>query len=145
VTQHVLLIVDDSDDHRFITVTELRRVKTTPPFTIEEASNANDALQIIDRLARVNSIVLILCDYRMPRMGGLDLLRVVRSRHPGKGLRFVVYSSTDQGVAEEAVAAGADEFMVKPMDLQQFRAALKRLVDEWYAAKTTSRPLRRSI
>lgn len=80
-------------------------------------------------------------------MTGLDLVRAIRSQHPGRSIRLVVYSSTDQGVADESRRAGADEFMVKPMDLHQFRAALRKLIDDWQAPTPIPerRPPRRSI
>jgi CheY-like chemotaxis protein len=99
LTPHTLLIVDDSEDHRFITVTELRRIKTPIPFAVEEVPGALEALNALDRLVKAQHQVLVLCDYRMPRMGGIDLLRATRARHGAKNIRLVVYSSTDQGVA----------------------------------------------
>lgn len=126
-----ILVVDDSEDHRYITTTELRKVRSKEPFRIAEASRGDEALEAIPRLLEESSHVLVLSDYRMPNMGGVELLRAARAQYPTDRLRFVIYSSTDHGVGDESRASGADVFLVKPMDLQDFRKELQKIVDQW--------------
>lgn len=127
---HCILVVDDSEDHRFITLTELRRLGLAH-VRLEEADGAEAALTKVPRLLSESASLLILADYRMPRMGGVELLRSVRHAYPKAPIRFVVYSSTDAGVSEESHQNGADEFIIKPMELNEFRRTLQALVDAW--------------
>lgn len=135
-----ILVVDDSEDHRYITTTELRRVRTREPFRIAEAARGDEALDAIPGLLRESSHLLVLSDYRMPNMGGVELLRAARARFPTDRLRFVIYSSTDHGVGDESRASGADVFLVKPMDLQDFRKELQKIVEQWLAQAVPSEP-----
>jgi CheY-like chemotaxis protein len=79
--------------------------------------------------------VLVFSDYRMPSMGGIELLKAIRQRWPKEPVRVVIYSSTDQGVGEESLSHGADEFMVKPMELQEFRRELRRAVESFLSSE----------
>ncbi|HEX9816089.1 MAG TPA: response regulator [Candidatus Thermoplasmatota archaeon] len=124
-----VLVVDDSDDHRFIAVTELQRLKLPKKLRIEEAATGDDALQQVAKMLRDGLRVLVFSDYRMPKMGGIELLKAIRQRWPKEPVRVVIYSSTDQGVGDESLSSGADEFMVKPMELFEFRRELRRAVD----------------
>lgn len=135
-----VLVVDDSDDHRFIAVTELQRLKTSKKLRIEEAATGDDALQEVAKMLREGLRVLVFSDYRMPKMGGIELLKAIRQRWPKEPVRVVIYSSTDQGVGHESLSSGADEFMVKPMELQEFRRELRRAVDAFLNGDKTPAP-----
>lgn len=126
-----VLVVDDSDDHRFIAVTELQRMKLPKKVRIEEAATGEDALEQVAKMLREGLNVLVFSDYRMPQMGGIELLKAIRKRWPKEPVRVVIYSSTDQGVGQESLAHGADEFMVKPMELLEFRSELRRAVESF--------------
>lgn len=135
-----VLVVDDSDDHRFIAVTELQRLKLPKKLRIEEAASGDDALQQVARMLREGLRVLVFSDYRMPKMGGIELLKAIRQRWPQEPVRVVIYSSTDQGVGNESLSSGADEFMVKPMELLEFRRELRRAVDAFLDGDKTTAP-----
>jgi two-component system, response regulator FlrC len=124
-----VLVVDDSDDHRFIAVTELQRLKLPKKLRIEQAASGHEALEQVATLLREGLRVLVFSDYRMPQMGGIELLKAIRQRWPHEPVRVVIYSSTDQGVGQESMSHGADQFMVKPMELVEFRRELRRAVD----------------
>lgn len=135
-----ILVVDDSEDHRFITLTELSRL-AVPNVRLEQADGAEAALAKVPRLLEESHALLILADYRMPRMGGVELLRAVRHAHPRAPIRFVIYSSTDAGVSDESLRNGADEFLIKPMELNEFRDSLRGLVDGWLPRRSSRRAI----
>lgn len=71
--------------------------------------------------------MLILSDINMPGMSGLDLLGRVRARWPG----LVVFMITAYGDAEteaRARAAGAQEFISKPVDFAALKDRLRRFI-----------------
>lgn len=135
-----VLVVDDSDDHRFIAMTELQRLKLPKRVRIEEAASGDEALAQVAKMLRDGLRVLVFSDYRMPKMGGIELLNAIRKSWPHEPVRVVIYSSTDQGVGQESLDQGADDFLVKPMELLEFRKELLRVVDTFVANEAPRAP-----
>ena len=90
-----------------------------------EASSGEKALAII-HAQRVDAFIL---DIHMPVMNGIELCRIIRSmdRHRSTPIMFI--SSMDETHAlEEALAAGGDEFISKPIHFVVLRARLRNLL-----------------
>lgn len=104
------LVVDDSRAMRMI----LTRIMTELGFETHEAENGQEALEC---LRRVGSVDLALVDWNMPVMNGLEFIRAVRANPRYADIRILmVTSETDFGNVTEALAAGADEYAMKPFD-----------------------------
>lgn len=67
---------------------------------------------------------LILVDYRMPLMSGIELMREIKKTDPGIK---VVFSSGDVSVQEEALKAGGDAFLRKPSRIEEIVDCISRL------------------
>lgn len=126
-----ILVVDDDEDHRYLTCTELNRLPTSPLYRIQEAAGGPEALERIRRIRMEGSPVLVLCDYRMPGMSGADLIKTARRNHPNDPICFVLQSSSEQFVEMMKLQSEADRIVVKPMDLTSTRKQLQQLVEEW--------------
>jgi len=102
------LVVDDSRSMRMIVGRTLREMG----FEVTEAGNGQEALE---RLERDPELSLILCDWNMPVMNGLDFLVRVRadSRFSGS-LVVMVTTETEAGQMVRALEAGANEYVMKP-------------------------------
>ena len=103
------LIVDDSQVVRMVT----RKILVSLGFAVAEAENGEVALaKVLDIRPDV-----ILLDWRMPVMNGLEVLQALRmcEEIPQP---IVVFCTTDNDVEhiEKAVKAGANEYIVKPFD-----------------------------
>ena len=86
---------------------------------------------------------LFLLDWKMPRVNGFEVLKWLRAQ-PGFGsLRVLVLTSSDQiRDVNEAYRLGANSFLVKPLDFQDF-AQLSRLIqDFWLTASKAPEVLR---
>ena len=71
----------------------------------------------------------VLSDLKMPRQGGLDLLREVRARYPTTPVILVTgFATVETAVA--AMKAGAAEYVQKPFKIEQIREVLARLEEE---------------
>jgi len=71
----------------------------------------------------------ILSDLKMPRQGGLDLLREVRARYPSTPVVMVTgFATVETAVA--AMKAGAAEYLQKPFKIEQVREVLAHLEEE---------------
>ena len=112
-----ILIVDDSKAMRMIVRRTLRMAGLHAD--VAEASNAAEALQTI----AAGGIDLILCDWNMPEMNGLELLNRLRSEGQPVRLGFVT-SESSADARETAKEAGALFLISKPFTPEGFRDTL---------------------
>jgi len=103
------LVVDDSMAVRKIA----RRIMEALNFTVDEAEDGRIALDLCDS-AMPDAILL---DWNMPVMNGLDFLRALR-RRTGGNRPIVVFCTSRMDIThvQEAISAGADEYIMKPFD-----------------------------
>jgi two-component system, chemotaxis family, chemotaxis protein CheY len=71
--------------------------------------------------------VVVLVDYRMPLMSGLELTGDIKKLEPGTK---VVFISADESVRQEAIKAGANVFLKKPISLRILIDATRALMGE---------------
>ena len=102
------LIIDDSKAMRSI----LSRMLRGLGFEVLEASNGCEGLQ---RLQESGKIDLALVDWNMPEMNGLEFIRTVRAEQSYNGvLLMMVTTETEMDNVVRALAAGANEYVMKP-------------------------------
>ncbi len=103
------LVVDDSRAVRMILSRTLRELG----FEVLEAANGREALDVIE--AEKNAVSLVLADWNMPEINGLELLKQLR-RKPELASLVVVMVTTETELDQMAAAldAGANEYVMKP-------------------------------
>jgi two-component system chemotaxis response regulator CheY len=103
------LVVDDSRTIRVILGSILREFG----FDVASAANGREGLAEAERL--LPGLALVMIDWNMPEMNGLELVRALRA-DPRFGATQLVMVTTETDVARmaEAVRAGADEYVMKP-------------------------------
>ncbi len=109
---HTVLVVDDADDLRMLLRSrmESRRGLTV----IGEAADGLAAVELASELQPD----LVMLDLAMPRMDGLEALPLIRAAVPG--VRVIVLSGFNQStLAEKAMEAGADRYVVKGGSMRQ--------------------------
>ncbi len=117
-----ILAVDDSSTMLRILVNTLNKAGYNNVIT---ADNGQDALQ---KLMENGDVTLVLSDWNMPEMKGLDLLQAIRSDDKFKLLPFIMVTS--RNVKEdilEAVRAGANDYLVKPFTVESLKEKIERL------------------
>lgn len=115
------LVIDDSRVMRKLLGSMLGHLG----FEVAEAGNGAAGLQQISAGALPD---VLLVDWNMPEMNGVDLIRAVRGRREWDALRILMVSSeTGPGQINEALAAGADEYLMKPFTADGLRAKLEML------------------
>ena len=103
------LVVDDSKTIRTILSKTLRELG----FEVREAGNGIEALEVIQ--AEKTAVTLILVDWNMPEMNGLELLKRLRQNPEFSSLVVVmVTAETELDHIAEALEAGANEYVMKP-------------------------------
>ncbi|HTB34056.1 MAG TPA: response regulator [bacterium] len=102
------LIVDDSRALRSI----LKRDLLSLGFEVDEAENGAVALE---RIRSKGIPDLMMLDWNMPEMNGLDLLIRLRRDEGNNALKIVMATSeSEMAQAARALSAGADEYVIKP-------------------------------
>ena len=102
------LIIDDSRAMRRI----LKTIVAPIGFDTLEADNGRTGL---DQLLANSEIDLVLVDWNMPEMDGLEFVKEVRSRDEYRDLKMImVTSETEPTKMARALMAGVDEFVMKP-------------------------------
>ena len=103
------LVVDDSRAVRMILGRTLREIG----FDVCEAGNGLEALELVE--AHKASMRVVLADWNMPEMNGLDLLKRLRQDPELASLAIVmVTTETESDQMLAALAAGASEYIMKP-------------------------------
>lgn len=107
----ILFVEDDAMNRRV--VSEMLKAARIEMF---EAEDALKGLQMIDE----NEFDLVLMDLRMPGMDGLEAIRHIRRRTDEKRHIpiIVVTADTAMDLRGECMAQGADEFMIKPVEIR---------------------------
>ncbi len=112
------LIVDDSRVIRRVS----RHILESLGFAVAEAEDGQQALDAC--AAGMPDVVLL--DWNMPVMTGIEFLVALRQRAGGDAPK-VVFCTTENDVAHirEAIAAGADEYVMKPFDHETLQIKLQ--------------------
>ncbi|MES2918623.1 MAG: PAS domain S-box protein [Pseudomonadota bacterium] len=117
-----VLVAEDNSVSQLLATEVLRRLG----YQVDAVSNGREAVEACRRLP----YDLILMDCDMPVMDGFEATRHIRALEAGSGRRVPIIAMTAaalQGDPERCIAAGMDEFMSKPLRLQQ----LSQVIQAW--------------
>jgi two-component system chemotaxis response regulator CheY len=118
-----VLIVDDFATMRRILRNVLKQVG------FKNMIEADDGKTALKELKKGN-FDLILCDWNMPEMSGLELLNIVRSDDELKNIPFVMVTAEAQkDNIVEAVKAGVSNYVVKPFTAEKINEILQKVFD----------------
>ena len=112
------LIVDDSKVIRKVA----RHILETLEFEVEEAGDGQEALSRCE--SKMPDVVLL--DWNMPVMSGMEFLKALR-QGAHQAQPKVVFCTTENDIAHirAAIAAGADEHVMKPFDRETLQSKLQ--------------------
>ncbi len=114
-----ILVVEDDKNLRKLVTTCLKREN----YQTFEATNGLDALDIMD----TNYIDLIVTDVMMPEMDGYELTKELRTSKYNVPILVITAKSTLED-KKEGFLAGADDYMVKPIDIEELILRVKALL-----------------
>lgn len=116
----VVLIAEDHQDIRQVT----KLLLEMEGCSAIEAANGLEAVQA----ALSFQVDLILMDIEMPVMDGLEAVRCLRHNDCTRGIPIVAVTSQDNQTRQEAIDAGCDDFLEKPLMPAVLRDALAKYV-----------------
>ena len=114
-----ILVVEDDKNLRKLITTCLKREN----YQTFEATNGIEALDVIDK----NYIDLLVTDIMMPKMDGYELTRELRNAKYNIPILLITAKSTLDD-KKEGFLAGADDYMVKPIDIEELALRVKVLL-----------------
>jgi CheY-like chemotaxis protein len=117
----LFLVVEDFEDSRFM----MRRLLEMAGYSVLEASDGEQAV----KMAVESRPVLILMDLSLPKLDGLSATRQIRQKKGLKKVPIVAVSAHDSPESRtEALDAGCNEYVTKPIDFDHLHALLRRFV-----------------
>jgi diguanylate cyclase (GGDEF)-like protein len=117
-----ILVVDDSTSFRML----IRRLLDTHRFPVLEATDGVQALEVLDANP---DVTLVITDYEMPRMDGIELVSNIRDRHGRDEVAIIGVSSLGSGtLSARYLKFGADDFLTKPFQKEEFYCRVYRSV-----------------
>lgn len=116
-----ILVVDDSP----LTIEVLQRNLSAEGYEVLPASNVAGAVALLEAV----KVDLVITDLKMPRVGGMDLVRHVRENcHDTEVMVITGYPSIDGAV--QAIKTGAEEYVAKPFTEEELYAAVRRALEK---------------
>lgn len=119
-----VLVVDDSAVMRKVLMKELTEIGV-PTDSIAQASDGSEAVQAVG----TETFDLILMDWNMPNMLGIDAVKEIRAKGVKSAILMVTTEAEKTNVVR-AIQAGASNYLVKPFTKDDFSAKVNSLVGE---------------
>jgi two-component system, response regulator len=131
-----ILLVEDNPDDVELAIHALRREQLINDITV--ARDGEEALDFIfcrgqyAHRSPQQPPRLILLDLKLPKVDGLEVLRVIKSDPRSKAIPVVVMtSSSEERDLVESYKLGVNAYVQKPVDFEQFRGVVKELGLFW--------------
>ena len=121
-----ILVTDDIP----ATLKILKRRLESKGYRVFTALSVDEALAIIE----ANHIDLVITDYRMPKVDGLDLVRYIRENHKDIEVIMITGYPSIEG-AVKAINTGAREYLAKPFTDKELFSAVKRALDRLHVGR----------
>ncbi|MDE5562005.1 MAG: response regulator [Clostridiales bacterium] len=119
-----VLVVDDEED----VCIDIKELMADTGVVIDYKLNGKDAVRAVERaVARRQEYNIVLIDWKMPEMDGVETARRIRNK-VGREIPIIVLTSFDfEDVEDEAKDAGIDLFLSKPFFVSNFRRAVTQI------------------
>ncbi len=121
-SNHKVLVVEDFEDNRFM----MRRLLELTGYEVIEAVNGEEAVILAD----TERPSVILMDLSLPMLDGLAATRRIREHPELQKVPIIAVSAHDtMDFHADALAAGCNDYVTKPVDFDQLEQVLTRLLN----------------
>ena len=125
---HTVLIIDDEPDDIELATIALNEAR--PGINVMSAVGGIPALALLRNGGGRSDLILL--DLKMPGMNGIEVLREIRADDRLKETPVVVVTSSSlESDRAKAITAGANDYIQKPMSLDQFIQDLEPILHSW--------------
>ena len=116
-----ILVVDDSPTIRELTKIFLKDLEFT---NVEEAADGSNALEKL----KSEVFDLVITDWNMPKLSGLDLLKAIRADDKMKKIPVLMVTSVDEkDNVIQAVQAGINDYILKPISAEVLKSKIDKI------------------
>ncbi len=125
----VVFLVEDNSDDEALTIRSLRKLNAQCEVLV-----ARDGQQAVEMVRSMSEQVpdLILLDLKLPKLNGIEVLRVVRSYRPTSIVPTVMLTSSDEpSDLLNSYEAGASAFVRKPVGYEEYVDVLRTMGQFW--------------
>lgn len=123
---YILVAEDDIDDQELLEQA-LRTIK--PDLEILFFTNGNKFRLYLDKLEDSNLPDLILLDYNLPELSGVDILKYMKERERYSLIPKIIWSTSNSVVFKnQSMALGATDYIVKPINFDSFTSIAGHLL-----------------
>jgi two-component system response regulator len=145
--EKVILLVEDNPDDEELTIRTLRKNNILNSVVV-----AHDGSEALDYLFGTGKYkkrdpgvmpVIIMLDIKLPKVSGLEVLKRIRGDKKTKLLPVVILTSSDEERdLIESYQLGANSYVRKPVDFDQFQKAVQQLALYWLLLNKAPKPAR---
>ncbi len=126
-----ILIVDDYEDAR----NALKFLLESDGYEVSEAADGVEAVECVKQSVPD----LILMDFAMPRMNGIDAARAIRKFEHAANIPILCLTAYGRQINEETAAAGFDDVIAKPIDFDALPSIIGRYLKDRDASDDSDR------
>jgi DNA-binding NtrC family response regulator len=131
-----ILVVDDAPD----TLEMLQRNLSSRAYQVFTASSVAEAIRLLESAA----VDLVITDFKMPKVSGLDLIKHVRENYKDTEVMMITGYATIEG-AVKAVKTGAEEYLAKPFTDEELFSAVRKALDKLHIRKASQSKPRKKL
>lgn len=135
----VILVAEDDEDYVLLIKQVFQKAHIPNP--VQVVWNGEEAISYLKGEGKYSNRDeyplpdIFLLDLKMPRVNGFEVLKWVRAQPTLSTLRILVLTSSDEiRDVNEAYQLGANSFLVKPMDFEDFTHLSRLVADFWFKA-----------
>lgn len=118
-----ILVIDDEKNVRDVIRLHLEQAG----FHILEAGNGEEGISILKEENNMVNVGVILCDIRMPKVNGIEMIDYLRQEAPGIPIA-VITGYPDTELAVSLLKKGIKDYLVKPIEKEKLLETVERLV-----------------
>ncbi len=136
MAKKLILLVEDNPDDEALTLRSIRRAGFTGDVVV-----AHDGVEALEYLQAATGAGgdetpirpdLVMLDLKMPRIGGLELLRIIRTDMVLQGVPVVVFTSSNEECdVLESYRLGANSYIRKPVEFVHLSETVRNLLVYW--------------
>lgn len=118
-----IMVVDDEPDVEVLFRQRFRKELRNGTVEFHFAFSGEAAVEYLEQNG-ITDLVLILSDINMPKMNGLELLRIIKTRFPDAPKVFMITAYEDEENRRRAGDYGCDDYLTKPLDFESLKSRI---------------------
>lgn len=131
-----IFLVEDNPDDEGLAIRAFRKSGVTNPIVV--ARDGEQAVQKLAELTAVHRPSIILLDLKLPKLSGMEVLEKIREMEATKLTPVVVLTSSDESIdIVGCYSRGANAFVRKPVDFDEFIEAMNSIASFWLKRNLT--------